>query len=92
MNMKHANITVSGLVQGVFFRDETKKKAHELGLSGYVENHPDGTVYIEAEGEESKLDELVAWCRIGPKMAKVSKVEVTDGPLKNFTSFRTNWG
>jgi acylphosphatase len=50
---KHFNIRISGRVQGVFFRASTKAKAEELGISGFVQNEPDGSVYIEAEGEEA---------------------------------------
>ena len=89
--MKHYNITVYGLVQGVFYRDETCKKARELGLIGYVENHDDGTVYIEAEGEEQKLNDLLEWCKIGPKMAKVTKVEFVEGSISKPTNFEVRW-
>ena len=75
--MKEAKITIKvyGYVQGVFFRYTTRKVARRLGLSGYVKNMPDGTVYIEAEGPESKLLELLKFSKQGPKHAKVEKVE-----------------
>lgn len=75
------------MVQGVGFRYHTRKTALDLGLSGFVMNQPDGTVYIEAEGEETNMQEFIDWCRRGPSMADVSDVTVTDGPLKHFSSF-----
>ena len=73
--MKRIKINVYGLVQGVFFRYTTRKAARNLGLRGYVKNMPDGSVYIEAEGPEDKLYELLEFSRKGPKYAKVDRVE-----------------
>lgn len=68
-------IKVKGKVQGVFYRSSTQAKAKELGLSGWVQNEDDGSVLIEAEGEEQKLQKLVEWCRQGPGAAIVNEVE-----------------
>jgi acylphosphatase len=68
-------INVKGKVQGVFYRSSTQAKAKELGLSGWVQNKEDGSVLIEAEGEEQKLQKLVEWCRQGPGAAVVNDVE-----------------
>lgn len=76
-----------GRVQGVFFRAFTKEEAENLGLTGYVTNTDDGNVYIEAEGDESKLKKLIKWCHKGPMLAKVEKVEVSAGDLKNYHEF-----
>ena len=54
--MKHLDITVTGLVQGVWFRAGTKEQAGELGLLGWVKNRPEGTVEIHAEGEKPQLE------------------------------------
>ncbi|MEZ5066975.1 MAG: acylphosphatase [Bacteroidia bacterium] len=55
-------ITVSGKVQGVFFRKFTKEKAVESGLNGFVRNQNDGSVYIEVTGEETVLEDFIQWC------------------------------
>ena len=73
--MKRIIIKVHGLVQGVFFRYTTRKKARRLGLTGVVKNMPDGSVYIEAEGPEDQLEELLAFSKKGPKQAVVEKVD-----------------
>ena len=78
---------VSGCVQGVFYRASAKTKADELGITGFVQNLPDGNVYIEAEGPDEKLDLFKAWCGEGPPRAQVDQVEIKEGGLKNFTSF-----
>ncbi len=87
---KHLNITISGLVQGIFFRATAKEQADKLGLTGFAKNMPEGFVYIEAEGEKENLDEFVKWCSIGSSMATVEKVEVSESPLKNFSKFEVN--
>lgn len=84
---KHFNIKIYGLVQGIFFRATAKKLADDLGIVGFAENKPDGSVFIEAEGEKNKLNRLVKWCNKGPSMAKVEKVVVTEDKLKNFSKF-----
>lgn len=86
--MKHFNITVSGKVQGVFFRAFTQKEAQRLQLNGFVRNEPNGDVYIEAEGEEPVLNELVTWCKKGSPTAVVKEVNTEEGALKKFTEFK----
>lgn len=84
---KHLNIKIFGRVQGVFFRISAKKEAEKLGIVGFARNESDGSVYIEAEGEEKDLDKFLDWCKEGPNLAKVDKLEVRKGPLKNFKAF-----
>lgn len=76
--MMRYQIKVKGKVQGVFYRSSTQAKARELGLSGWVKNEEDGSVLIEAEGEEQKLQKLVEWCQQGPGAAVVNDVEVRE--------------
>ncbi|MEK7507962.1 MAG: acylphosphatase [Patescibacteria group bacterium] len=73
--MKTIKIKIFGDVQGVNFRHEAKKEADELGLKGFAENLPDGSVYIEAEGEDENLERILKWCYTGPETAKVFKTE-----------------
>lgn len=87
---KHINIKISGQVQGVLFRVTAKEKADKLGITGFARNEPDGSVYIEAEGEEKTLDQFLDWCHKGPQSAQVEKVIVSEGQLKKFTSFEVN--
>jgi acylphosphatase len=87
MEIKHFNIRVSGKVQGVFYRASAKTKADELGLKGFVRNEPNGDVYIEAEGQETLLNEFVAWCRKGPSHAQVTDVKINSAETKNFGKF-----
>lgn len=87
--MKHVNITVKGKVQGVYFRLSTKAVADQLGVKGYATNLPDGSVFIEAEGDDFALDTLIEWCHEGPERAEVSEVNVMAAELKAFTNFVT---
>lgn len=86
---KHFNITVKGKVQGVFYRASTEKKANELRVKGTVKNLPNGDVYIEAEGDEENLSNFLAWCKQGPSQARVAKIEVNEGELRNYSLFQT---
>lgn len=80
-------ITVRGKVQGVGFRYSTLKKAHELGISGFVKNRSDGSVYLEAEGESEILDQFIDWLNKGPAWAMVENIDIQIIPNSNFTSF-----
>ncbi len=84
---KHISIKVSGRVQGVYYRASTHEEAQRLGLKGFVKNEPDGSVYIEAEGDDAVLNALVAWCKQGPPAARVTNVEIQEGIWKGFTEF-----
>jgi acylphosphatase len=66
---------VTGRVQGVFFRDSTRRTATELGLTGYAKNKADGSVEVLACGPEDALDRLADWLQSGPKLASVQSVE-----------------
>ena len=66
---------MQGLVQGVGFRYAVLSEAQRLGLSGFVENRPDGSVHVEAEGPPEMLDRLEAFLRGGPRPAKVEQLE-----------------
>lgn len=85
--MKHYDVKITGSVQGVFFRVRTKEKADELGLNGAVWNASDGSVQAEIEGEESKIEEFIAWCKGGSSSAKVERVEMEEGSMKGLEGF-----
>jgi acylphosphatase len=80
-------ITITGRVQGVGFRYHTQKKAEQFNIKGFVKNQPDGTVYIEAEGEEIDLERFLMWCYDGPTWARVDDVKIQDSPVQNFMGF-----
>ena len=81
--MKRARIFVSGRVQGVFFRHNTRTKARELGLLGFVRNLEDGRVEAVFEGEDDKVKEMADWMAKGPDFAKVEKIQITWEDYKN---------
>ncbi|MQA01435.1 MAG: acylphosphatase [Streptosporangiales bacterium] len=66
---------VSGSVQGVFFRDSCRRAADAAGVAGWVRNRSDGTVEAVFEGPAAAVDQLVEWCRQGPRHARVSVVQ-----------------
>ncbi len=81
VELARKRVIVSGRVQGVFFRESTRKKAEALGLSGWVRNLEDGRVEWVAEGLPIAVEALVRWCRSGgPILARVDRVDVLDPP------------
>jgi len=85
--MKTIGIAVKGKVQGVYFRQSTRDEALALGITGTVQNEPDGSVSIVATGEEHVLQQLIQWCHRGPLRAKVASVEVKPMPFTPFEAF-----
>ncbi len=80
---------VHGRVQGVFFRQYTLARAGRLGLVGTVQNDPDGTVFVAAEGERPAVERLLEWLSRGPERASVERVDATWlEPVGRFTEFR----
>ena len=71
-----ARVAISGRVQGVFFRVETKHAADRYGVFGWVKNQRDGTVAALFEGNKKKVDSIIEWCKEGPPIAKVHSVNV----------------
>lgn len=87
-----AHIFVSGRVQGVFFRDHTRKWASSLGLVGWVRNVSDGRVEVTVEGEKDQIEDLIGRLKEGPPMATVEDVDVDWKDYKGeFTDFRITW-
>ena len=84
---KHVKLKIYGRVQGVWYRASTERKAKELGICGIVKNEPDGTVYAELEGTDEQIKKMIDWCKKGPPLSKVSKIEKVEGDVTNYTSF-----
>ena len=78
---------ISGKVQGVFYRQNTKQQALLRNLTGWVKNLPDGRVESAIFGEESQVLDMLEWLTIGPRRASVTDVAVTEIPLESYTSF-----
>lgn len=91
--LARARLTVSGRVQGVFFRMETVAAAERIGgLGGWVRNRRDGTVEAVVEGERERVSRLIEWCREGPPRAHVSEVAVDwQSPTEEFTGFEIKY-
>jgi acylphosphatase len=80
-------VVVSGLVQGVFFRDTCRREAVARGVSGWVRNRSDGSVEAVFQGDPAQVDAMVGWSRRGPGKAHVSRVMVVEEvpePLDGF--------
>ena len=85
--MKHIDIIITGKVQGVGFRQVTKMVADQMGVRGMIRNENDGTVYIEAEGDDVLLEVFLEWCHDGPDRAVVENVKVSPAEVKNYRNF-----
>lgn len=87
MDQKAVGIKVFGKVQGVGFRYHARQVALRFGVSGFVKNKVDGTVYAEVEGASLAVDLFCEWCRKGPDWARVSEVNICHLPVQGFTGF-----
>ena len=84
---------ISGMVQGVFFRSETRDEAKKLGVKGCVRNLSDGRVEAVFEGEEKSVKELIEFCRRGPPGARVTDVNITwENYTGEFRNFEVRYG
>ncbi len=81
-------ILITGKVQGVFFRKYACEAADAVGVTGFVKNLPDQSVYILATGTNEQLEEFINWCRQGSPRSKVENVEVKEMELKHFNLFQ----
>ena len=84
---KHIVLRVSGKVQGVWFRQSTVHEAEKLGLAGTVQNMPDGTVEIHAEGSEEQINKLLDWCLKGPPHSSVENIGQMEAPVRKYQGF-----
>ncbi len=80
-------VVVSGMVQGVFFRDATRRRAESRAVSGWVRNRPDGTVEALFEGEPDAVESMVAFARDGPRGARVERVDVSQAEPEGAAGF-----
>jgi acylphosphatase len=83
-----AYLKIRGRVQGVYYRASMVQEAQKLGLTGWVRNCDDGSVEAVAEGTQTTIESLIAWCHQGPTGARVDAVEVRwEAPEHSFAGF-----
>jgi acylphosphatase len=92
VSQARAHVVVSGRVQGVFFRAETRNRASSLRLGGWVRNRRDGTVEAVFEGDRDRVESMVDWCRRGPAYAEVENVDVSWEEPRGEASFSVGGG
>jgi acylphosphatase len=85
--MKCIHIHIFGKVQHVGFRFIAMQIAYQRGIRGFIQNKKDGSLYLEAEGEEGQLNAFLEWCEKGPMGSTVKEVTSEEGEIRNFTSF-----
>jgi acylphosphatase len=85
--MAARHVRVTGRVQGVAFRAWTKEAAEELGIRGWVRNCADGSVEAHLEGDEDRLDDLIARMRDGPQLARVDDLTCKTAAAQDFKGF-----
>ena len=85
--MIRRRVVVRGRVQGVFFRDSTRREAQSAGVSGWVANRSDGAVEAVFEGDAGAVARLVRFCEEGPGRAEVEGIEVTDEEPEGLSGF-----
>jgi len=93
VDRKRVRVTISGMVQGVFFRAKTRNEAIRNNVTGWVKNLPDGRVEAVLEGRPVDVDRVVGWCRIGPIQEEVKGVESVEEPYTGaFADFTIRHG
>ena len=85
--MIRRRVTVTGRVQGVFFRETMRRRAESSRVNGWVRNNGDGSVEAVFEGEPKAVERLVDWCREGPRGARVEWVDVASEDLEGLEGF-----
>jgi acylphosphatase len=80
-------ILISGRVQGVGFRYSTVEQARKYSICGFVQNNPDGSVFIHAEGNANDLSKFILWCQQGPSRAIIKSVTINDEPEMGYDEF-----
>jgi acylphosphatase len=78
---------VHGRVQGVFFRDTTRRRAQSRGVAGWACNRSDGAVEAVFEGEPEAVESILSFLREGPRGAEVEDVEVIDEQPEGLSGF-----
>lgn len=80
--MQQVHLLISGKVQGVWYRVFVKENARELGLTGWVRNTDEGAVESVVQGEKAAIEQLIAHCRQGPKLAEVKDIDIVWEEIK----------
>ena len=83
MSWLRARVVVSGRVQGVWFRESTRRRAEELGVGGWVRNLPDGRVEVLFEGDAEQVRSAIEFVKVGPPLAHVKDVAVEEETLED---------
>jgi len=81
------HVVVHGRVQGVWFRGSTQAEALRQGVDGWVRNRRDGSVEVVFEGDQEAVERMMAWCRSGPRFARVDAVDVEEEPAESLQGF-----
>ncbi len=90
--MARLHVWIEGIVQGVFFRDSTRRVANDLGLTGWARNLPDGRVEAVFEGERQGCEKALEFVRVGPPSARVTNVDVAwEDEEESFGDFTTRF-
>ncbi|MFB6303183.1 MAG: acylphosphatase [Haloferacaceae archaeon] len=86
-----AHVYVSGRVQGVYYRANTRDTARDAGVDGWVRNLDDGRVEAVFEGPRDAVEGMVEWCHDGSPAAQVTDVDVTYEDPQGEDGFRVRW-
>jgi acylphosphatase len=86
--MVRHRVVITGVVQGVWFRESCREQAVAAGVSGWVRNRADGAVEAALEGPPAAVERVIAWCRGGPPRARVERVDTSEETPVGETGFR----
>ncbi|NNF98500.1 MAG: acylphosphatase [Desulfobacteraceae bacterium] len=87
-----AHVIITGRVQGVFYRAETKRASERIGVTGWVRNRPDGSVEAVLQGSEDGVNRTIDWCQKGSPHSRVEKIDISwEDTTEIFDSFEIRY-
>lgn len=90
--MQHYQIKIQGKVQGVWFRKSTRREAMRLGITGFVRNEKDGSVYVEASAPAAAMSEFLDWLKLGPPLCRVDSISaIPFTPQQAYNGFQVTY-
>ncbi len=90
--MRRVHIIINGHVQGVGFRNMSARISKNLGLYGWVRNLPNGSVEVDVQGSNERIEEFIFWCRRGPPKARVDEIKISEeNPIIDLERFRIKY-
>ena len=81
-------LSISGSVQGMFFRQFIKENADQLNIRGFIRNLEDGRVEVFLEGNSEEVEKMIEVCKRGTPHSMIRGVSILDEKFQDFKDFK----